>query len=70
MNKILWNIRFNFNGICFYAMVSMALFAFVFPYSAQSQEQGTVSHLADMPISLKMDNIYVGDSPTGLITVK
>jgi hypothetical protein len=52
-------------------MVSIALFAMLFPLSAQSQEQqGTVSHLADMPISLKIDNIYVGDSPTGLIVVK
>jgi len=52
-------------------MVSIALFAILFPHSAQSQEQqGTVSRLADMPISLKIDNIYVGDSPTGLIGVK
>lgn len=52
-------------------MVSIALFAILFPHSAQSQEQqGTVSRLADMPISLKIYNIYVGDSPTGLIGVK
>ena len=72
MNKILCGIRINFNGVCFYAMVSViASFAVLFPNSAQSQEQqGTVSHLADMPISLKIDNIYVGDSPTGLIVVK
>ncbi len=72
MNKILCGIRFNLNGVCFYAMVGLiALFAVIFPHSAQSQEQqGTVSRLADMPISLKIDNIYVGDSPTGLIVVK
>ncbi|MEJ7641354.1 MAG: FxLYD domain-containing protein [Candidatus Nitrosocosmicus sp.] len=52
-------------------MVSIALVAILFPHSAQSQEQqGTVSHLADIPTSLKIDNIYVGDSPTGLIVVK
>ncbi len=52
-------------------MVSTALFVILFPHSAQSQEQqGTVSRLAEMPISLKIDNIYVGDSPTGLIGVK
>ncbi len=72
MNKILCGIRFNLNGVWFYAMVGLiALFAVLFPQSAQSQEQqGTVSRLADMPISLKIDNIYVGDSPTGLIVVK
>lgn len=72
INKILCGVRLNFNGIGFYAMVSIiALFAILFPHSAHSQEQqGTVSHLADMPISLKIDNIYVGDSPTGLIVVK
>lgn len=72
MNKILCGIRFNFNGVCFYAMVSViASFAVLFPNSAQSQEQqGTVSNLAGMPISLKIDNIFVGDSPTGLIVVK
>ncbi len=71
MSKILCGIRFNFNGICLYAMASIALFAILSPHSAQSQEQqGTVSRLADMPISLKIDNIYVGDSPTGLIVVK
>jgi hypothetical protein len=52
-------------------MSIIALFAIPFPHSAQSQEQqGTVTHLSDMPISLKIDNIYVGDSPTGLIVVK
>ena len=53
-------------------MVSViASFAVLFPNSAQSQEQqGTVSNLAGMPISLKIDNIFVGDSPTGLIGVK
>jgi hypothetical protein len=53
-------------------MVSViASFALLFPNSAQSQEQqGTVSNLAGMPISLKIDNIFVGDSPTGLIAVK
>ncbi len=71
MSKIVCGIRFNINGICLYAMVSIALFAILFPHSAQSQEQqGTVSRLAEMPISLKIDNIYVGDSPTGLIGVK
>ena len=72
MNKILCGIRFNFNGVCFCAMVSViASFAVLFPNSAQSQEQqGTVSNLAGMPISLKIDNIFVGDSPTGLIAVK
>ena len=72
MSKILCGIGFNFNGVCFYAMVSLiASFAILFTNSAHSQEQqGTVSHLADIPISLKIDNIYVGDSPTGLIVVK
>src|SRR5919107_1687205 len=71
MSKILCGIGFSFNGICLCAMASIGLFAILFPHSAQSQEQqGTVSHLADMPVSLKIDNIYVGDSPTGLIVVK
>ena len=71
MSKTLCDIKFNFNGICLYAMVSIALVAILFSHYAQSQEQhGTVSHLADMPSSLKIDNIYVGDSPTGLIVVK
>ncbi len=75
INKILRSIQVNFNGVCFYAMmVTVALFAssfvILFPLSAQSQEQGIVNHIADKPISLKIDNISVGDSPTGLIAVK
>jgi hypothetical protein len=55
-------------------MTSIALFATLFviffPYSAQSQEQGSVNQITDMQINLKIDSISVGESPTGLILVE
>ncbi len=74
INKIFRSIQSSFDEICFYALAGIALFSplFVvfFPSFAQSQEQGTVNHISDMPIGLKIDNISVGDSPTGLIVVE
>ena len=40
------------------------------PMLAESQEQGTLNTLDDMKLYLKIDKISVGDSPTGLISVK
>jgi hypothetical protein len=40
------------------------------PMLVESQEQGTLNTLDDVKIYLKIDKISVGDSPTGLISVK
>jgi hypothetical protein len=40
------------------------------PMLVESQEQGTLNTLDDVKLYLKIDKISVGDSPTGLISVK
>jgi hypothetical protein len=67
--------KLKFHGLDTFAMGTTAtLFALLFlamsPLSAHSQKEGTVVHLANMQVSLRIDNITVGDSPTGLILVK
>ena len=40
------------------------------PMLVESQEQGSLNTLDDVKLHLKIDKISVGDSPTGLISVK
>jgi hypothetical protein len=76
MNRfaVAFKIKFKFIGFCTFAVSIITLFAFLFsvlfPLGAYSQEEGSVVHLANMQVSLRIDNITVGDSPTGLILVK
>ncbi|HEY0579305.1 MAG TPA: FxLYD domain-containing protein [Candidatus Nitrosocosmicus sp.] len=48
----------------------ITLFGFLFPYFTISQEQGTINTFTNSPIYLNIDKIFVGNSPTGLISVK
>lgn len=48
----------------------IVLLGFLFPYFTESQEQGTINSFTNSTIYLNMDKIFVGNSPTGLISVK
>jgi hypothetical protein len=67
-------INVNFQYICIIiipcTIFLISLFGFLFPYFTVSQEQGTINTFTNSPIYLNIDKIFVGNSPTGLISVK
>ena len=67
-------INVNFQHICIiiitFTIFLITLFGFLFPYFTVSQEQGTINTFTNSPIYLNIDKIFVGNSPTGLISVK
>lgn len=65
----------NVNGVYIIIIIAMLIFyAFSyevpFPMLVESQEQGTLNTFDDVKLYLKIDEISVGDSPTGLISVE
>ena len=65
----------NANGVYVIIIIAMLIF-YAFSYEVpflmlvESQEQGTLNTFDDVKLYLKIDEISVGDSPTGLISVK
>lgn len=63
------------NGVYIIIIIAMLIFyAFSyevpFPMLVESQEQGTLNTFDEVKLYLRIDKISVGDSPTGLISVK
>ncbi len=67
-------INVNYQYICIiiipWTTFLITLFGFLFPYFTISQEQGAINTFTNSPIYLNIDKIFVGNSPTGLISVK
>lgn len=67
-------INVNFQYICIIIITCtiflITLFGLIFPYFTLSQEQETLNTFTNSPIYLNIDKIFVGNSPTGLISVK
>jgi hypothetical protein len=67
-------INVNFQYICIIIITCtiflITLFGFIFPYFTLSQEQERINTFTNSPIYLNIDKIFVGNSPTGLISVK
>jgi hypothetical protein len=64
----------NVNGV-FIIVTGITLFFIILigiplPHYTESQEQGLLNSFSNSKVTLKIDNVSVGDSPTGLISVK
>jgi hypothetical protein len=72
-NHVVGNV--NVTDVYFITIITLSIFytfsyGIPFPVLVESQEQGTLNTFEDAKLYLKIDEISVGDSPTGLISVK